>query len=130
MSKIMQIGAYFEKFTSMKTGSLKMEFSTQENVAPEILAWLLTSKNKLGYLFFSQTQIEAVDMTKLPKIDRTLYDGAKTPSQRLRSVLYVLHEQAEHGKGNMDEAKIKAKFQDFYNEKMEQMIAWIKNKLD
>ena len=128
--ELMQAGAYFEKFSSLKTGGLKLEFTTQETIAPEILTWLMTSKNKLGYLFFSADRIEATDIKDLPKIDRSLYDEAKTPSQRLRSCIYILHEQREHAKGNLDSAKVKATFQNFYDEKMEQLIAWVKNKFD
>lgn len=118
----LQIPAYLNKYSSLSAGGLKIEFITQENINPELLTGIISQKDKLGYLFFGVKQIEAVDLLNLPKVDKSKYMDAKTPSQRLRAVLFLLWQQTS--KEN------KTEFEDFYIEKMEQIINWIKEKLE
>lgn len=64
---------------------------------------------------FMDAEIEALD-----SVDVDLEDKSKTPSKRLRAVLYRLWEQTEN---DVD-------FKDFYKTRMEQLISMIKNKLE
>ena len=118
----LQIPTYLNKYSSLNTGGLKIEFVTQENVDAELLSNIISLKDKLGYLFFGVNQIEAVDLLNLPKIDKTKYMDGKTPSQRLRAVLFLLWQQTVKENG-VDKEK-------FYEEQMERIINWVKEKLD
>ncbi len=118
----LQIPSYLNKYSSMVSGGLKIEFITQENVDAELLSNIISLKDKLGWLFFGVKQIEAVDLIDLPKIDKTKYVDAKTPSQRLRAVLFLLWQKTAKENG-VDKDK-------FYEDQMEKIINWVKEKLD
>ena len=60
------------------------------------------------------------ELKDLDSLDIDLEDTTKTPSKRLRNVLYRLWEQ-EGRAGD---------FKEFYKNRMEQLITMIKNKLD
>jgi len=57
-------------------------------------------------------------------VERDIYDNHKTPSQRLRNVLYVQQEQKLGHKPSKEE------FADYYKRSMEAMIEKIKGTLD
>jgi hypothetical protein len=119
MDKIpLQVSAYLNKFSSLTSGGIKFEFTTQENINPELLTEFFKNKDKLGYLMFAVRQIEFVDMAELPKIDQSKYVNGKSPSQRLRNLLWLIH-QAKGGK--------KETANDHYNEVMEMLIEKYKN---
>ncbi len=61
------------------------------------------------------------ELKDLDSIDMDLEDTSKTPSKRLRSVLYRLWEQ---------DSKLDTDFKSFYKTRMEKMIEQIKNRLD
>jgi len=126
------IPAYLNKYSSIAAGGLKIEFITQENISPELLTAIISKKDKLGYLFFGVKQIEAVDLLDLPKIDKTKYVNAKTDSQRQRNVLWLLFVQENKAlmETETDKNIINKKFEEFYHLKMEQIINWVKDKLE
>jgi hypothetical protein len=128
--KPISIPAVLESYKSTLTKGLKLTFCSNENVAPELLSWIIQFQNKLGYLFFGVKQIEAVDLQDLPKIDTSKYAEGKTPSTRLRNVLYLLYQKKQHETGNMDDAKIKAGFNEYYQIIMEKLIEQYKAKLN
>ena len=118
----LQIPAILEKYSSLSSGELKLTFATQENINPKLLAAILALQNKLGWLSFNVEQIEAIDLlpTISTKVDKSKYDKAKTPSQRLRAVLYLIWEKN----------KLEEPFDDYYNRIMEKLIEQYKEKLD
>jgi hypothetical protein len=117
----LQISAYMNKFSSLATGGIKFEFTTQENVNPELLTEFFKNKDKLGHLLFAVRQIDLIDLSSLPKIDQSKYENGKSPGQRLRNVLFLIHQAQGGNKDN---------FNDFYNEKMEKIITHYKNILN
>jgi len=121
-----QIPCYLNGFRSISTGGLKFEFITMENVSPEDLTKIMQFKDKLGYLSYNVNIIEAEDILKLKdlKVDKTKYVNAKTDSQRLRAVLYLLY---THDGGNPDD---KEAIELHYHEHMEKLINFIKDKLN
>lgn len=100
--------------------SLRITVDTQETLTPESMAKLFTLKDKVGWFFFAEqaeklpTTIDTID---LPEIH--LEDGEKSPSQRLRSVLYIYWQQTK----NKDD------FELFYRRWMERAVDKIKEKL-
>lgn len=112
----LQIQAYL---TGMKTlaHSWRIAFDTMENIPAERIAYFMERVNKLGWLTFSVHQIEAQDLVDLPEIKT---DSRKTPSQRLRAVLFRNWEQNNEG---MDT------FETYYSAKMEKLINHFKEKL-
>jgi len=86
-------------------------------MSPEQTAQVFLQKGRTGYFHFSEQVIKEEEIKDLPEI-RT-ERGEKTPSQRLRSVLYVLWQQS----------KSTLSADQFYREKMEEHINSIKAKL-
>ena len=97
--------AIIDKLSTMKDWSLKITLVTRE-LPPMELAEILTNLNK---------EVVSID------IPEETGDN-KTPSQRLRNVLYVLWEQQ-----NKDNFKT---FTLYYNHVLEQLIGLYKDKLD
>jgi hypothetical protein len=114
------IPAILESFRSLKDKSISLNFSTQEPTAEQIQAIGLNSQ-KYGYLVFSGTKLTDEQLNEIDKAKNDLYDSSKTPSKRLRSVLYVWFEKDNKGFKT---------FEDFYLHQMERVINNVKEKLD
>ena len=95
--------------------SLSLRFSTNE-VSTEEFMEIDQYHQTFGYLLFQPNRFSDND---LPSTDAP--DERKTPSQRLRSVMYLLHKQEGGDKGG---------FQSFYENQMEKIIEHLKAKLD
>ena len=72
----------------------------------------------------SQQQIDAVEEAT---VDREF--DTKTPSQRLRSVLYILWEQTQPKEVGPDGNTVYVDFDLFYKRKMNELIRFVKDKL-
>lgn len=112
--------AILEGVTTRKDKTLRLTFGTQELPATEA-GKLLALNNAFCFLSikpedFTTTEKEMMEQIKAD----TLTNTGKTPSQRLRSTLYVLFTQNNEGF---------TKFDAFYAHKMEQMIDHYKSKL-
>lgn len=99
---------------SMVDGGMGVTFHTNELTAEEKAA-IMGFHMKAGWLLFSPNPIAETD---IPKIQAE--KGAKTPSQRLRAVLFILWKQS----GSLDD------FERFYQQYMESFTNQIKMKLD
>lgn len=113
---IFQIPATIVRDKSLMGGARQYVLESQEILDPEHLQRLISLENKLGWFTFSSEIIEAVDIVKLKdiKIDKSRYEDAKTPSQRLRSVLYIIWEKTIDPK--------KESFQQYYDRIIEGLI--------
>lgn len=120
--QIFQVPAYIVRDKSLTGGGRQFTIETLENLTPEHLQRLISLENKLGWFTFNVDKIEAVDLINLKdiKIDKSKYDKAKTPSQRLRSVLYIIWEKLGS----------KGVFQVYYDDILEKLINNYKEKLD
>lgn len=98
----------------MVDGGLSVGFHTKE-LSPNEKLDIMNLFNQTGWLLFSADPVEESDIP-----EKKSEFEVKTPSQRLRGVLYVLWEQL--GK--------RGDFQDFYKVKMESFIEALKNKID
>jgi len=117
--KTFQLPAQLEGYRSLKDRTLKLSFETNE-LTPEQMADIHYSLNKVGYLAFAPDPFTTKEISDLDSLKVEYDDTNKTPSQRLRAVLYRTWEQTPEG------YKI---FNDFYNSKMEVLIEHFKAKL-
>lgn len=116
MSLIFQVPACIEKISTMQR-CLRLVVDTQENINDDAKARLMSLHNKIGWFTFSVRQVEAEDLLNLPEIKT---DSTKTPSQRLRGVLFRLWEQDKNGYDT---------FETYYINYMEKIIEKLKEKL-
>jgi hypothetical protein len=112
--------AQLEGVSTRKDKTLKLIFGTNE-LNPSDAASVMTLANSFCFLAikpetFTETEKELMAQVKADM----LTNNAKSPSQRLRSVLYVLFTNNNEG---FD------KFDSFYTHKIEQMIDHFKSKL-
>lgn len=114
------IPAILESFRSLKDRTLKISFETQE-LSPSQMGDIQGSLNKIGFLAFKQDPFKDNEKQLLDSLEAEYDDKSKTPSKRLRSVLYVCWKQDNEGFET---------FPSFYDHKMEQIINHYKSKLD
>jgi hypothetical protein len=111
------IPAIISKLSTMSDRGIRIQVDTQE-LTPEYGAMLFSLKDSFGYFTFTERPIEPDDVD-IPDIVPD-FKNEKTPSQRMRGVLYRLWEQ----KGKINT------FEQFYREQMEVIIEHFKGKLD
>ncbi len=111
---MIKIPAYLSGFSSRSDGSAGIRFTTQE-ISPDDFVNLKRDLNLFGWLVFKENGVQEEDIP-----DEDVSEG-KRPSQRLRAVLYVLHQQSG-GK--------KEDFEGYYREQVNKIIEHIKGKLD
>ena len=116
MNSGVTLQAILSNVSTRKDGSLKLTYETQELNAKDGAA-LLDMRNKIGWLLFAADQLTSDDLPE-EKIDLEI--GEKSPSQRLRSVLFV-YWKSKNQKGS---------FNDFYRRQIETWIENVKEKLD
>lgn len=116
MSDIFQVPATVEKITTMSS-AIRIVFDTQDNLSADALNRIFQWRNKLGWLLFLIRQAEAEDVIDLPVIKT---EDKRTPSMRMRAVLFRLWEQ--DAKGYKD-------FNLYYDYHMNLMIEKLKEKL-
>lgn len=114
------INAVLDSFRSLKDKTLKLSFETNEPTAEQLQNIALNSQ-KYGYLVFSGQQLTPEQLEEIDKAKNDLYDNNKTPSKRLRNVLYVWYEQDTKGFKT---------FEDYYLYQMERIIENVKSKLE
>lgn len=112
------IPATIDSIRTRKDKTMSIVIATQE-MEPNKAGQLLSMHGKLGYICikpenFTKQELEIIDMLKTDE------GIGKTPSQRLRSVLYISWK--EDNKGFED-------FSNFYVHHMEKIIQHYKDKL-
>lgn len=112
--------ALLESYRSLKDKTLKVTFETQEPT-PEQLTGIALNIQKFGYLAFKEEPFKQKEKDVLESLKADYEDTGKTPSQRLRGVLYRLWEK------NSEDFKNPV---DHYNSKMETLIQHFKKLLD
>lgn len=102
--------------------SLRITVDTQETLTPESMAKLFTLKDKVGWFFFAEHAEklpDTIETAELPDLQLDEMAGEKSPSQRLRAVLFIYWKQKDS----------KDDFELFYRRWMERAIENIKQKL-
>lgn len=73
-----------------------------------------------GFLMFKDSEVDKEEIELIDNLEADLEDSSKTPSKRLRSVLFVNWKQKPEGF---------TEFRDYYKSKMEVIITHFKDKL-
>lgn len=113
------IPAILERWSSLKDRSTNLVFNTNE-LTPEQYMGIGQLVQQFGYLAFKLEIFSEREKKAIEDLKASYDDHSKTPSQRLRSVLYRTWEQENEG------------FEDFnlyYLNKMESLVTHFKSKL-
>ena len=119
--ELFQAPAQIMKLETMSDGGIRIVIDTSEMTDDAELAKLFRlKKGAEGWFLFKDAKIQQKD---IPDEDPVMDDNedAKSPSQRLRGVLFVFWKQIKGGKGSFD---------DFYRMQMERFIDATKEKLN
>lgn len=108
-----------EGLTTRAEGSVKVVFSTQELDSTKG-GQLFQLRGKYCKALFSDTNISKVEEELVDNTQMAETKKPKTPSSRLRAVLFILHEQTNN----------QMAFEDFYRQEMEYFIQRVKEKLN
>ena len=114
---ILKVPAIIEKVMTMADNGLRLFVDTQE-LGPADKGLVMALHKKIGHFVFAEQDLKEADIKELPEI--RLEKGEKSPSMRLRGVLYVYWEQQ----------KITESFEIFYRRQLERFINTIKEKLN
>ena len=117
-SKVIGDGV-IEGFSTRKDGSAKVSIVTQE-LSPDEAGALFGLNNQYVKFFITTEGITQIDMDNVDKISAVGGVKKKTKSQQLRAVAYRLWEQTESTQ----------EFEVYYNEMMNRIIGWLKEKLN
>lgn len=115
------MGAILESYRSLKDNTLKLTFETQEPT-PEQLMNVAQLNQKFGFLAFKKDDYKQDEKDFLKGLESNYEDDKKkSPSKRLRDVLFVWWKQDDKGYSD---------FENFYTHFMEKYIDNIKSKLE
>lgn len=112
------ISAQIGSIRSLVDGSVSITLTTPE-LSPGKAGELFGLRNKIAFVYVSERQIEASEKKMVDSLDPEL--KGKTPSQRLRNVLYRCWEQNNEGYIDADS---------HYKAKMELIITTYKSELN
>lgn len=113
--RVFQIPAILDGMSPLKDGGMSLRFHTNE-ASNDDKVTIMEYYQKFGWLVFSEQENPDVPMEDIRRDT-----GGKSPSQRLRNVLYVLYKQS--GKADIT-------FEEYYAQKMEFVINRFKENLD
>lgn len=115
------IPAILDNYSPRKDNSFSLKFVTQE-LSNEQLLNINAARDKFGVLYFKgEESITEEEIEKLDKVDIDITDKSKTPSKRIRSVLFRNWQQDNKGF---------TEFKNFYIFETERIIEHYKKKLD
>jgi hypothetical protein len=117
MKNPVQIPVVLDVLRTLSDGSIKITFATRE-MRTEDAAEILSYRNTEGWLLFKPAPFEERDIADIPE-SVPEFAAEKTPSQRLRNVLFRLWEY----RGKPDN------FEAWRKEQMEKIISAYKEKL-
>jgi hypothetical protein len=111
MSKPFQVPAILEGLSMLKDGGISLRFHTNEMTAEEKVE---ASKyyQKFGWLLFSENEDIEIPKGRAPESEL-----GKTPSQRLRAVIYIKYQQSD---------MLDITFDEFYRRELERLINYEK----
>lgn len=112
--------AQIESIATRKDGTIRVAFGTNE-VMPSVAGDLFSMNNKFCYIALKYEAFRDEEKKAIESLEANNDDGFKSPSQRLRGVLYRLFESKPDGFKT---------FALFYDSKMEQIINHYKNQID
>lgn len=114
------ITALLKSFRALADRSISIVFETNE-LPPDQVAEISRHLQSFGFLAFKKDEFKSEQIKLLDESKVSYEDNTKTPSKRLRDVLFVAWKQSNQGYEN---------FEDYYKFKIELFINHIKSKLD
>ena len=118
--KTFQIAANLDSYRSNANKTMKLVFETNE-LTPETMANIHYSLYKSGFLAFAPDPFRTEELEEIDKLKVEFEDMTKSPSQRLRAVLFLLWKQNPEGYKTSN---------DHYISKMEVLIEHYKTRLE
>lgn len=112
-----QFPCYVDEVKTLKDGGLRIKLETQE-LAPAEKA-LVFGLNGLMWACFSETTIRPEDV----EVKEVRVDGDKTPSARLRGLLWAYHDKYKV-------EKMLPPWEEYYVFKMNEIAEYLKTKLN
>ncbi len=112
------IPAQLESISTRKDGTMRVAFGTQE-LPPSVAGDLFSMQNKICYLCIKPEPFRNEELKLISELEAS-DDNFKSPSQRMRGVLFRLFEQNNEGYKT---------FTLYYDSKMEQFINHLKSKI-
>lgn len=113
------IPAVLVAYKSLRDRTLVISFETGEPTPEQITAIALAVQNA-GFLAFNKDVFKTEQLQIIEETKADYEDKSKTPSKRLRDVLFVAFKQNPEGY---------EKFEDYYRNKMDKFINHVKSKL-
>lgn len=113
------IPSTIESISTRADGTIKVIIGTQE-LSPEKVGALFMLKNKLGFVAIKEANFQPDEIDALTDIDDDLKTLGKTPSERMRNVLFILFQQSAEGFTD---------FNSYYRFKMDAIITHLKAKI-
>ena len=110
-NKALILQVILNKVTTLVDNSIKMTFVTRELPADEA-AVLFSFRNLEVNMLIKQVEIQDDDINSLPDVTYSSMRNEKSPSQRLRAVLYR----------HWEKKAIEDDFEKFYSKTMERII--------
>ena len=111
--------AQIEGLASRKDKTIKVTFGTQE-LSPADAAQVFQLNQKFCYIAIKEESFQQDELDNLDSI-KTDLEANKTPSQRLRGILYINFQQDSEGYKD---------FMTYYITKMDKLCEHFKSKLD
>lgn len=114
------ITSILENLTSRKDKTWKLTFGTNE-ISPDQVRELSKALDKFIFLALKVDEFKSTELSVLSELETGLDDNAKTQSQRIKSVLFILWKQKNEGFSDFDS---------FYKSKTEKYIEYLKGKIE
>lgn len=114
------IAAQLDGYRSLKDRTLKITFESNE-LNPQELLGIAENLNAFGYLAFKKEPFNEAERKAIEDLETDYDDKAKTPSKRLRAILYILYTKDNQGFDT---------FVRYYDHHLEKIINHFKSKLD
>lgn len=118
MPKIIQVASQLVGATPLADNGMSLRFHTKELTAQEKLV-IMDSFQRAGWLLFKEDEAEFTQLD-IPK-ENSGYEDGKTPSTRLRAVIFRYWEQFKQSE--------EKDFEVFYRKAIEKQITVYKEKL-
>ena len=118
-----------DKVSTLADGSLRVYVGTPE-LSNETMVSVFSLIKKPGFVLISANAINQDQIDAVEKATTNAEFSEKTPSQRMRGVLYKLWEKTQPKTMNGDGVMEYVDFDLFYKRQMNKMIDHFKTKLD
>jgi hypothetical protein len=112
--------AVLQSFRSRVDRSITIQFETGE-VSPEEVSGVAQNLQTAGFLAFNKDVFKTEQLSLIEEMKADYEDRSKTPSKRLRDVLFIAYKQKNEGY---------EQFEDYYRSKLEKFINHVKSKLE